>query len=111
VELKPEDGVAHYNLACSLAVLGIVDDALAELWLAFDMGYDDVLHLESDPDLESLRHLPGYVELLQVYGDLANPLECGQDDCPDFDADLYDDDLDLDGFSDDDSSLEEDDDD
>lgn len=72
VELRPMDGVAHYNLACSLALLGHNEEALAELWQAFEVGYDDVVHLESDPDLESLRELPGYQDLLQTYGNLAN---------------------------------------
>ena len=72
VELRPLDGVAHYNLACSLALLGNSQEALAALWQAFEVGYDDVVHLESDPDLESLRELPGYQDLLQAYGNLAN---------------------------------------
>lgn len=72
VELRPLDGVAHYNLACSLALLGQSEEALAELWQAFEVGYDDVVHLESDPDLESVRELPGYQDLLQTYGNLAN---------------------------------------
>ncbi len=93
VELRPEDGVAHYNLACSLAVLGFADEALAELWHAFDVGYDDVLHLESDPDLEPLRHLPGYAELLRVYGDeIDDELDDERFDV-DHDADEFDDDM------------------
>lgn len=77
VQLRPLDGVAHYNLACSLALLGHAEEALAELWRAFDVGYYDIVHLESDPDLESIRDLEGYQDLLRAYGSLADdePLE------------------------------------
>ena len=68
VALRPMDGVAHYNLACSLALLGRGDEALSELWHAFDVGYDDMLHLESDPALEVVREMPGYQDLVREYG-------------------------------------------
>lgn len=99
VELRPSDGVAHYNLACSLALLGYGEEALAELWHAFDMGYDDIIHLESDPDLEALRDLPGYHELLHAYGSLADSEDALDDEISD---DLDEDELADDELSDDD---------
>jgi tetratricopeptide (TPR) repeat protein len=68
VQLVPQDGVAHYNLACSLALMGYVKEAVGQLRQALRQGYTDVDYLEADRDLDSLRSLPEYVELLQEFG-------------------------------------------
>jgi tetratricopeptide (TPR) repeat protein len=67
IELRPRDGIAHYNLACSLAMQGAAADAIDALARAIDHGYSDFGHLEVDPDLNSLRHLPAYRALLRRY--------------------------------------------
>ncbi len=64
VELQPKDSTAHYNLACSLALTGECAQALSSLELAVRHGYDDAEHLESDPDLVSLRAEPRFQSLL-----------------------------------------------
>jgi len=51
----PEDPTAHYNLACSLALLGQTTEALDSLERAVELGYDDAAHLLADDDLRSLR--------------------------------------------------------
>ncbi len=55
VGLVPENPTVHYNLACSLALLGRKDSALDALERAVDLGYDDPGHLVADEDLISLR--------------------------------------------------------
>jgi tetratricopeptide (TPR) repeat protein len=55
VQLKPEDPVVHYNLACSLSLVGEVEQAFAELKKAVLLGYDDFSYILEDPDLENLR--------------------------------------------------------
>lgn len=42
--------------------------AIEELSRAIEYGYDDFGHLEIDPDLESVRKLPAYRDLLRQYG-------------------------------------------
>lgn len=64
VELQPEDSTAHYNLACSLALTGECAQALSSLEQAVRHGYDDAEHLESDPDLVSLRAEPRFQGLI-----------------------------------------------
>ncbi len=64
VALLPEDALARYNLACSLALSGRDDEALACLAESFRLGYDDVAHMEDDPDLASLRGRPEFRALL-----------------------------------------------
>jgi tetratricopeptide (TPR) repeat protein len=68
VELRPEDGVAHYNLACSLALGQRAKEAIEELCRALESGYDDFDYLEADSDLDSLRNHPAYAALLRRYG-------------------------------------------
>jgi hypothetical protein len=64
VEALPNDFLARYNLACSLALAGRADEAIDALSTAILLGYDDLAHLEVDPDLDSLREHPAYRELL-----------------------------------------------
>ena len=68
IQLRPRDGIAHYNLACSLAMQGEVSEAMSALVQAIDYGYRDFGHLEVDPDLESLRQLPAYRALMKRFG-------------------------------------------
>ena len=64
VELLPEDCLARYNLACSLARAGRPDEAIDSLSKAILLGYDDLAHMDVDPDLDSLRDLPVFRALL-----------------------------------------------
>ena len=60
----PADSLARYNLACSLALSGRCDEAIVCLGAAFDLGYDDVAHMEVDPDLASIRERPEFRALV-----------------------------------------------
>lgn len=64
VTLLPNDFLARYNLACSLARAGCPDEAIDTLSRAILLGYDDLAHMEADPDLESLRNHPDFQALL-----------------------------------------------
>jgi Flp pilus assembly protein TadD len=55
VELAPADPTVHYNLACSLALLGERAAALDALEQALACGYDDLEQLLVDEDLSALR--------------------------------------------------------
>jgi len=55
VELKPEDSVAHYNLACSLSLTGDIAQAQNELKKAVLLGYKDFAYILEDADMENLR--------------------------------------------------------
>jgi Flp pilus assembly protein TadD len=58
--LLPDEPEVHYNLACSLALLGDADEAFRALLRAAELGYDDLAHLERDRDLDALRADPRF---------------------------------------------------
>ena len=64
VERLPNDFLARYNLACSLALAGRPEEAVTSLSKAILLGYDDLAHMEVDPDLDSLRERPDFQALL-----------------------------------------------
>jgi tetratricopeptide (TPR) repeat protein len=68
VRLLPERPIPWYNLACSYAVLGMVDPAFAALQRALDLGYRHLDRLCRDPDLKSLRRDPRFARLLRNAG-------------------------------------------
>lgn len=64
VTLRPRDGVAFYNLACSHALLKQNIRALAALKRAIETGYRDFDHMQIDPDLGNLRKDPRWNDLV-----------------------------------------------
>ena len=65
-QLAPQNPIVHYNLGCSLALLGRREEALASLRRAIELGYDDPDFLRSDDDLSSLREDPEFLALLRI---------------------------------------------
>jgi tetratricopeptide (TPR) repeat protein len=54
-QLRPDDPVVQYNLACSYSLTGNFNQAAAALERAIDVGYRDFRWLGQDPDLADLR--------------------------------------------------------
>jgi tetratricopeptide (TPR) repeat protein len=67
VRLIPDDAIAWYNLACTYAVLGVVDPAFSALQRALELGYRFMNRLRQDPDLKSLRRDPRFLRLLRRF--------------------------------------------
>lgn len=63
--IHPDDQLTLYNLACAYALSGRKDEALRELDAAVSAGFDDVEHIENDPDLDSLREDPRYRDIVR----------------------------------------------
>lgn len=55
VQLRPNDPIAFYNLACSYSLLSDIDKAFRAVKKAISCGYSDFRHLEQDDDLSNLR--------------------------------------------------------
>jgi tetratricopeptide (TPR) repeat protein len=67
VQLRPEDPLAHYNLACSYALLKRPDQAIKTLRHAVELGYRDFRYMREDRDLESIRRDPRFRQLLRDF--------------------------------------------
>lgn len=66
VQMRPQDPIVHYNLACSLARLGETEKACESLKQSIDLGYSDREFMLGDEDLASLRDLPQFQEILKA---------------------------------------------
>ncbi len=62
--LRPKDPLVYYNLACSFSLMGRFDESLVSLEKAVELGYDDLMYLINDDDLDSLRDEEGYKVLI-----------------------------------------------
>ncbi|MHC4923211.1 MAG: TPR end-of-group domain-containing protein [Planctomycetota bacterium] len=71
VSLMPDNAVAHYNLACSLALTGRNDESLESLARAVEHGYTDADHTVDDEDLAALREDSRFQLLLAAMRDCA----------------------------------------
>ncbi len=60
----PRNPTYAYNLACSLALTGQKEQAIAALNRAVHLGYDDLEWLLKDDDLDSIRKHPHFVLIL-----------------------------------------------
>jgi tetratricopeptide (TPR) repeat protein len=65
VQIRPNDPLAHYNLACSFALLKKGDLALKTLCRAIELGYHDFRYMREDRDLDSIRNDPRFKQLLR----------------------------------------------
>ena len=68
-ELRPDDPVIQYNLACSLSLKGDVPAAFDAMKRAVKNGYQDFSHLEKDQDLLNLLSDPRFQD---YYRELKN---------------------------------------
>jgi tetratricopeptide (TPR) repeat protein len=67
VQLRPGDALAHYNLACSYALLKRPEQSIKTLRRAVELGYRDFGYMKKDHDLDSIRHDPRFRQLLREY--------------------------------------------
>jgi serine/threonine protein kinase/tetratricopeptide (TPR) repeat protein len=65
LELSPNDTLMLYNVACLHSRLGEKDKSIEFLTRAFEIGYTNYDWLKRDPDLDSIRNEPAYIELMK----------------------------------------------
>ena len=63
--LQPDRPIPWYNLACSYALLGMIDPAFGALGRAVDLGYRHLRHMVRDPDLKALRRDPRFARIIR----------------------------------------------
>ncbi len=62
-QMVPDRPIVQYNLACVFALSGDNESALIWLGRAAESGFSRLTFLDSDPDLDSVRDLPGYASI------------------------------------------------
>ena len=72
-QLRTHDAVAWYNLACSYSLLNRMEESLEALRRSMELGYADLTHLHTDPDLLNLRRLPKFRQLLELFASPSAP--------------------------------------
>ena len=64
-QLRADDPMTWYNLACSYSLLKRVEQSVSALRRSIELGYIDFDDLRKDPDLFHLRQSPRYRELIE----------------------------------------------
>lgn len=67
IQLRPGDSLAHYNLACSYALLEQPELAIGTLRKALELGYRDFRFINQDHDLDSIRKDPRFRKLIREF--------------------------------------------
>lgn len=67
IQMRPGDALAHYNLACSYALLDQSELALGTLRKALELGYRDFRFIHQDHDLDSVRKDPRFRKLIREF--------------------------------------------
>ena len=69
-QLRGEDPLTWYNLACSYSLLRRVDESMEALRRSIELGYLDLPYLQKDPDLTNLRQSDKYRQFLESFASL-----------------------------------------
>ena len=65
---SPESrAIGYYNKACIMALMGKPEEALAALDASLLRGYNNFGHIAADPDLDPIRALPEFAEIIARY--------------------------------------------
>ena len=59
-QLRPDDALVHYNLACSYSLTDQIEQAGSALEKSLRLGYRDFKWIVADPDLRNLRAHTSY---------------------------------------------------
>ncbi|MBR0501886.1 MAG: tetratricopeptide repeat protein [Paludibacteraceae bacterium] len=62
-----EKSNVYYNKACFYSLVGKTDEAIENLKKSLENGWRDFSHIGYDPDLENIRELPKFKELIKEY--------------------------------------------
>ncbi|MBQ3998748.1 MAG: tetratricopeptide repeat protein [Paludibacteraceae bacterium] len=57
----------YYDLACIYSLLNRKEEAIRALTTAIEKGYKNFHHMEVDSDLDNIREMPEYIELMAKY--------------------------------------------
>jgi len=87
-ELKPDNYIALYNLACAESLLNRVPEALKALELAIRNGYRNMEHMLSDVDFDNIRGSDGFMNLIALIDELGPGSFIDEDKCENCDDEI-----------------------
>ena len=67
IESDKTDAGNYYDAACLYARMGRLEASIEMLRKSFELGYRRFKHIENDDDLNALRTLPEFNELIKIY--------------------------------------------
>ena len=67
ISSDPEDAGNYYDAACLYSLMGELEKALEYMRTALEKGYRRFAHIEVDDDLNSIRQLPEFIDMIQYY--------------------------------------------
>ncbi len=67
IALNPNYANAYYNLCCTYSLKGETAEAIKHLRRALELGYDDFNHIANDTDLDNLRKLNAFQDLIREF--------------------------------------------
>lgn len=67
IQMRPSDALAHYNLACSYALLEQPELAIGTLRKALELGYRDFRFIHQDHDLDAIRKDPRFRKMIREF--------------------------------------------
>jgi len=71
--INSKDAIAHYNMACAESLLNNSIAAIESLTKAVENGYENLDHLQQDPDLNNIRNLAEYKSVETSLNDKLHP--------------------------------------
>ena len=67
IALDPDESGNYYDKACLLARMGRLQESVAALRTAFEKGHRNFAHIRLDDDMDPIRELPEFKELIAEY--------------------------------------------
>jgi len=67
IALNPNYALAYYNLCCTYSLKGETAEAIKHLRRALELGFDDFNHIAKDTDLDNLRQLKAFQDLISQF--------------------------------------------
>ncbi|MDR0606550.1 MAG: tetratricopeptide repeat protein [Bacteroidales bacterium] len=59
----------HYDAACLYSLMNRPSEAIAYLRTSFEKGFRDFIHIEHDRDMDNIRNIPEFIELVKEWKD------------------------------------------
>jgi len=72
VQMKPDNYIALYNLACAESLLNNVPEAIQALEKAIRSGYSDLEHMLKDADLDNIRNSEAFMRLVGLFSEIGH---------------------------------------